>query len=128
MVVAKTTELIINQLIKENFIDDLRFAKAYVNDKIKLNKWGKQKIAASLQNRVNHEALQEAFDDFDRNTYQDIVFQELKKKDKTLKNLDFYQRKRKLSEFGYSRGYEFEWVNRYFQNENSEGISSSGGY
>ena len=34
---------IIDQLQKENFLDDSRYARAFVHDKILLNKWGRIK-------------------------------------------------------------------------------------
>ena len=37
-------EAIIKTLENNNFIDELRYAKAYVNDKFKFNKWGRIKI------------------------------------------------------------------------------------
>ncbi|HEX5112803.1 MAG TPA: RecX family transcriptional regulator, partial [Saprospiraceae bacterium] len=35
-------ESILEQLRNENFINDARYAKAYVNDKWKLDRWGKK--------------------------------------------------------------------------------------
>ena len=43
------SEEIIERLKKENFINDARYAKAYVNDKWKLDHWGKKKIRHQLQ-------------------------------------------------------------------------------
>ncbi len=42
-------EKIIEILIKENFINEARFAAAFVRDKFKYNKWGKIKIACPSQ-------------------------------------------------------------------------------
>ena len=40
---------IIATLVKEKFIDDNRFADAFVRDKLKFNGWGKQKIVFKLR-------------------------------------------------------------------------------
>ena len=40
---------IIAALVKEKFIDDNRFADAFVRDKLKFNGWGKQKIVFKLR-------------------------------------------------------------------------------
>ena len=42
-------EKIITKLVNENFINENRYAAAYVRDKFKYNKWGKVKIAANLR-------------------------------------------------------------------------------
>ena len=35
--------LVISKLIEEKYLDDERFARAYVKDKFRFNHWGKQK-------------------------------------------------------------------------------------
>ncbi len=40
---------VIITLIKEDFINDKRYAEAFVRDKYRHNKWGKVKIAAHLK-------------------------------------------------------------------------------
>ena len=42
-------EKIIKTLIKENFINEERYASAFVKDKFRYNKWGKVKITAHLK-------------------------------------------------------------------------------
>ena len=40
----ESIERIIEHLIKEKYIDELRFARSFINDKIRFNKWGRVKI------------------------------------------------------------------------------------
>ena len=35
---------ILNILVEENFINEVRYAKTYCRGKFRINKWGKQKI------------------------------------------------------------------------------------
>jgi regulatory protein len=42
---------IIGILEKENFVNESRYAAAFVRDKFKYNKWGKVKIAAHLKSK-----------------------------------------------------------------------------
>ena len=44
-------ERIIARLLQEKFIDEHRFARYFVNDKLRFNKWGRIKIAYELQKR-----------------------------------------------------------------------------
>lgn len=44
-------EAIIAELIGENFLNELRFAKAYVSGKFKINQWGRNKIKMGLKQK-----------------------------------------------------------------------------
>lgn len=39
---------IIARLVKERYIDDERYARAFVKDKIRYNKWGRRKVQQAL--------------------------------------------------------------------------------
>ena len=45
----KFSKKILNQLIKVNLINDLRFSKSFCRGKFKINKWGKIKIRYHLK-------------------------------------------------------------------------------
>ncbi|MBR5074717.1 MAG: RecX family transcriptional regulator [Bacteroidales bacterium] len=42
------TKQIVNSLVKDKYIDDSRFAKAYTRDKLRFSKWGPEKILQGL--------------------------------------------------------------------------------
>ncbi len=46
---AKEVEEVVQVLVKEGFVDDRRFAGAFVRDKYRLSGWGKRKIEARLK-------------------------------------------------------------------------------
>ena len=59
---------IINRLIQEKFIDEQRFCRSFVNDKLKFNHWGRIKIAYELKKRnIKPEIYSEALDSIDEN-------------------------------------------------------------
>ena len=39
---------IMERLLRDRYVDDERFAHAFVNDKVKYNKWGRRKIEQAL--------------------------------------------------------------------------------
>ena len=43
----------IDYLIKEHFLDEERFVRFYVNDKLRFNKWGKVKLKFMLRQKQN---------------------------------------------------------------------------
>lgn len=67
-------EALLSTLSKENLINDCRFAQAYVSGKIRINKWGKQKIRAGLyKHQISEECITLALNQCDENTYVNML-------------------------------------------------------
>jgi len=116
---------IINMLIKNSFIDNSRFAKAFVREKSSISKWGKIKIEFALkQKKINNELIKIALEEIDNTKYDKILEKELIAKLKSIKNQDIYTIKSKLVRFGISRGYEngkiFDMLNKILKELNSD--------
>lgn len=114
---------IIANLKAENFIDEARFCKAFVNDKFKFNKWGKIKIAYDLKiNGFSNSLIDDALDTIDENLYKEMLEKEIEKKLKSLKTKSSQELKFKIINFARQRGYEtdliIEVLNNYLQNGN----------
>ncbi len=105
---------IVDYLEKEKFIDELRYAKAFANDKLKLNQWGKNKIVLGLKaKKINPHIISKAIEELDEELYLAILKKILLKKNKTLSNdLNDYDRKHKLFQFAYMKGFEWEEIER----------------
>ena len=104
---ADQTEKIINELIKDKFIDDQRFAGFFVRDKFKFKKWGKIKIGYSLKmKKIAPEIIDEALSSIDEDEYRELIINELKKKNSVIKEKNQYKRKAKLFQFAAGRGFE----------------------
>ncbi|HOK52144.1 MAG: regulatory protein RecX [Bacteroidales bacterium] len=98
---------IIEYLEKEGYINDLRYAKAFVHDKLHFDGWGKLKIKIALQQKnIDESIIESALNDIDDATYIRVLTDILTKKLKTLpQTLDSFERKHKLFQFGYQRGF-----------------------
>ncbi|MGE0089501.1 MAG: regulatory protein RecX [Bacteroidales bacterium] len=108
---------IITTLTKNSFINNLRFAKAFVREKSTIGKWGRIKIEFTLrQKKVSPEHINIALEEINTEEYDLILEKELKSKLKSIKSTDNYTIKSKLIRFGISRGYEngkvFDMVNK----------------
>ncbi|MFA5814466.1 MAG: regulatory protein RecX [Bacteroidales bacterium] len=103
---------IIGELIKEKFIDDLRFTIAYVRDKIRLNQWGRIKIRYMLSmEKVKHSIIDQALEKIDEDLYTETLKELLQKKARELKNeSNPYNKKQKLIKFAQGRGFEVDMV------------------
>lgn len=112
---------IIDQLEKDKFIDEIRYARFFVKDKLKYNKWGKIKIIYNLKQKdIPEDYIQTAIDEIEETLYDDILKNELLKKLKTIKDTDEFTIKSKLMRFASSRGFEsgkvFDIVSKIMDN------------
>lgn len=109
---------IVEKLRAEGFLDEHRYASAFVRDKMKFEHWGIIKIRYYLRQKgIPQSVCDQALAETDRDEYRAMVGRELEKKQKTLRGT-----KReiwaKLARYGSSRGYEIE-IMRDFLDENS---------
>jgi regulatory protein len=101
------TEKIIGILISENFINESRYASAFVRDKFKYNKWGKVKIAAHLRaKKLPPDIISSALDSIDNNLYNKLLRELIEAHRKSVKAKNQYDLKAKLLRYGLSKGFE----------------------
>ncbi len=106
---------IISVLVAEKFIDDNRFANAFVRDKLKFNGWGKQKIIYRLKNfGIAGEVVKAAVEanyaagEGDALSGRQVLEKLLAKKWESLKNEESLQKRRaKAIRFALGRGFEY---------------------
>lgn len=72
---------ILDRLEKEGFINEARFARAYVSDKFRFDHWGRLKIKLSLrQKAIGEQIVEEALSTIDEASYLQTLEDFLKKK------------------------------------------------
>lgn len=102
---------ILNRLKKEKFLDELRFARAFVNDKYRFNSWGRKKISYELNAKgVPSEIIGEALEVLDPDEYYEHLKEQLEKKSGSIKGGSYYEKKAKLTRFAAGRGYEMDLI------------------
>jgi len=100
---------LLDYLRQEKFIDHQRYAKSFVSDKFRFNKWGKIKLAFALrQKQVEEIWIREALSHLQEELYHEVLKDLLLAKAKTLKEKDPYSRRGKLLAFAQSRGFGAE--------------------
>lgn len=101
------TGRVIEILIKENFLNENRFAEAFVKDKFNYNKWGKVKIAAHLKMKKIHSGIiRSALDCIDDEIYRKTLSDLIVSYRRSIKAKNQYDLKGKLLRFGLSKGFE----------------------
>ena len=102
---------VINRLVKERYIDDERYARAFVKDKIRYNKWGRRKVQQALwQKHIDTDIQQRVLDEIDEKEYLDVLRPLLKQKRKSIKAQSDYELNQKLVRFALSRGFTFDII------------------
>lgn len=107
-------EEIISKLRAEKFLDDERYAKAYISDKFRFNKWGKIKLryylkAKGLQDNIIEKGLQE----INADQYKKVLVDTLKEKAKKVKSDNIFDKMGQIIRYAQSRGFEPEIIHRY---------------
>lgn len=102
---------VLERLIAEKFIDDNRFAQAYVREKLNLSGWGERKIASSLKAKgIAESIIREALSEIDRHSMEERLLSKLASKLRTVKYKNQYDLRDKLIAYGLSLGYQYDMV------------------
>lgn len=100
-------------LVKNHFVDDERYARAYAKDKFRFNRWGKLKIELMLrQKQIPDHIVAEALRALPEEDYDEVCISLLKQKSRSLKEEDSRKRKAKLFRYALARGFSYEVVAR----------------
>ncbi len=102
---------IIKHLKENRFLDDKRFVEAYVQGKLRIKRWGRQKIKAALfQKRIDAKLIQEGIYAFiSDEEYEAVMVSLIERKNRELSNEKNPQiKKQKLMRFLLSRGFEYD--------------------
>lgn len=104
-------ERIMEYLRKAKFVDDERYARAFVKDKIKYNKWGRRKVEQGLwAKHIAEDIRQRVLDEVDESQYKSVLTDLMKSKRRSIKAANDYEMNRKLIKFALSRGFDYSII------------------
>lgn len=102
-------ERLVDELVRDRFVDDARYAAAFAREKSRLTGWGAVKIAFALSGKgISKAAAAEALREVDQEEADRRMVSVLETKYKSLKGDP--QEKFKLIKFGLTRGYEYDRI------------------
>lgn len=100
-------ERIIARLIDEKYLDENRYAHAFVRDKFRFGGWGRIKIAYAMrQKHISAESIEDALTEINEEDYIASLRQSLKSKLRSLSGKETIQQRASLFRFAASRGFE----------------------
>ena len=107
------SDRIIEYLYNEKYLDNERFARAFVSDKFRYNQWGRMKIRQALRFlRLPDDAIGQALQEIDDEEYASALRKIIDAKARSLRDDDPRQRQAKLVRHALSRGFEMDLVLR----------------
>jgi len=100
-------ETIIAQLVSENFLNEERFAFAYVRGKFNQKKWGRKKIFQGLKlHKVSGVIIKKAIESLNPEAYGETIRVLIRKKEALVKEPDLFIKRKKVANYLISKGYE----------------------
>ena len=109
--IPEAREKIILHLLQHDFLDEERFAKAFVRGKFRIKKWGRQRLSLELKKRKIHPNLIDlALKEINDEDYIDTFNILAEKKFETINSKNKRQKKKKLADYLFYRGWESHLV------------------
>lgn len=102
---------LVDYLMDERYIDDTRYCRAFVRDKLRYNHWGRIKIYQMLRMQGLAEAdIRQGMDAIDEEEYRKILTEIIRTKARTLSEEDPRQRQAKILRHAASKGFELDAI------------------
>lgn len=112
---------VLDRLVKERYIDDERFCRAFVRDKITYNKWGRRKVEQALwQKGIADELRRRVLDEVPVADYVAVLRPLLQQKQRTTRAASDYERRQKLIRWALSRGFGFDVIRQCIDTDDDE--------
>lgn len=109
-------EEILTELIMEGFINEERFARAYIGGKFRMKKWGKKKILQGLHpHKISDYCIRKGMEEIDPDEYWNVLLDHAQKKYEQLQGNSAYIIKGKLTQHLYTKGFEADLIREAVQ-------------
>ncbi len=107
----ETQARVMQRLVSERYVDDERYARAFVRDKVRYNKWGRHKVEQALwQKHIDSDIRHRVLDEVEDTEYLSVLRPLLKQKRKSTRAANDYDMNRKLMRFALGRGFTFDII------------------
>ncbi len=117
--IPEVIDHIVVKLMQDNFLNEERYAKAFVSGKFRIKKWGKQRLTRELkQKEIGKTLIAEALQTISDQDYLNTFHALAEKKAETIREKNPMKKKKKLADYLFYRGWEshlvYDKVNELF--------------
>jgi regulatory protein len=104
-------DALISDLITHNFLNEERFAEAYVSGKFRIKRWGRVKIRQQLKlKKISAYSINKGMSVIDDDEYIKTAKELIESKSRLIKSKNQWDKINKLKRYLSSKGYETELV------------------
>ena len=116
--IPEAVDKIMVHLIQNNYLNEERFAKAFVRGKFRIKKWGKNRLVRELKfKEISRYSMDSALKEIDEDAYQQTLDELVQKRIAQVEEKNVYKKKRKVVDYLLYRGWEshliYEKLNEY---------------
>lgn len=109
--IPEARDQIIVHLLQHNFLNEERYAKAFVRGKFRIKKWGKQRLQLELKRRdISKTIIAIALNEIDYDEYHNTFNQLAEKRMEAISETNIYKKRKKLADYLFYRGWESQLV------------------
>ena len=110
-IIQNAIDVIVTDLIQNNYLNETRFAQSFARGKFKIKKWGKVKIHRELNKReISEYNIKMGMKEISDSDYEETFNMLLEKKLSELSHLSESEKKRKIFNYLSYRGWEVEKI------------------
>jgi len=118
--IPEAIDNIMVHLIQQNYLNEERFAKAYVRGKFRIKKWGKNRLLRELKFRqISKYSIDSAMKEIDLDDYYLTLDELVIKRIDQVNEKNIYKKKKKVADYLLYRGWEshliYEKLNEYLK-------------
>lgn len=108
---ASVADAVVGRLVAGRYVDDGRYARAFVADKVRYDRWGRRKIEQTLRRKhIADSTVSESLSAVSDSDYAAVLAPLLRQKSRSIKASSDYERRQKLVRFALGRGYDYDVI------------------
>ena len=113
---------VMERLVSEHYVDDERYCRAFVRDKIRYIKWGRRKVEQALwMKHIDDDIRRSVLDEIDENEYISVLRPMLQQKRRSIRAASDYECRTKLMHWALGRGFDMGIIRQCMDvNENED--------
>ena len=109
--IPEAIDHIIGHLLEHNYLNEERFARAYVRGKFVMKKWGKQRLISELKRRqISKYNINQALTEISDMNYLETFTILAQKRLQSVSETNKYKKRKKLADYLLYRGWESHLV------------------
>jgi regulatory protein len=110
-ITSEPAENLIDELVRDGFLDEERFARSFARGKFRLKKWGRKRTTRELKLReISPKDIREALAEIDPEEYYDTLLSQTERQWEKTKEKDHFKKRYLIFQYLIGKGYEEDLI------------------